>query len=661
MADKNSSSSLLEAIKNKLNKFDKKPTASVDSNSGGAIGNIANYFTADISTKNINEKVLDKTSMNIDLKSTNLDNKISSNTQSTAPENLDNELDLDDESPDIKKLSTQVAIESKIKEIAKEISSEVSTEDFEDGIDEQDSKAQETTQNNQAKSEENIDPIELELQKLEQEILIKKQQQKPIEPPINNNSVEDKQLKDYLDSSFKKDLDIIDNKIATDNNNSNNLDNLAKKKLPEVALAKPVEAIKENNNLSNSLNENDILSSLASLDDAKSNSENILTSSDNSANIADNISLPTNNENAIASKSDETIQPIVKDTTNQDSQNKSSGMTFNFLNNPSLPFSPARDFLAKMESQNNNLATSQNPVPSLPQTPLPTQLEPEVQPQIISPTQLEPEVQPQSAPLPSLSQTPLPTQLEPEFQPQIISPTQLEPELQPQNFSQDKLQLSKNIDQKIFEEKKSDEYKKTAVDYSDISIKTDSIAISSNVSSSINLNIAENPDGKLSPKFDVKDDQLFSSKNINYPIKDNQYYSSNSINFSPNDMTNYNDNSIYKIATENNSGKNLEKNLNQSLAGSSNVSANYQSEITEKINHNLINEETVFQANESIRRLIDAKQMIKNVGNFAQNEILNKIAITLMEPKLEKWLNENLPQMVEEIVRQEIDKIIPKE
>ena len=31
-----------------------------------------------------------------------------------------------------------------------------------------------------------------------------------------------------------------------------------------------------------------------------------------------------------------------------------------------------------------------------------------------------------------------------------------------------------------------------------------------------------------------------------------------------------------------------------------------------------------------------------------------------MEPKLEKWLNENLPNLVEEIVRKEIEKIIPK-
>jgi cell pole-organizing protein PopZ len=31
-----------------------------------------------------------------------------------------------------------------------------------------------------------------------------------------------------------------------------------------------------------------------------------------------------------------------------------------------------------------------------------------------------------------------------------------------------------------------------------------------------------------------------------------------------------------------------------------------------------------------------------------------------MEPKLEKWMNENLSSIVEKIVREEISKIIPK-
>jgi len=81
----------------------------------------------------------------------------------------------------------------------------------------------------------------------------------------------------------------------------------------------------------------------------------------------------------------------------------------------------------------------------------------------------------------------------------------------------------------------------------------------------------------------------------------------------------------------------------------------------EKISHSLIHEETIYQSTSSIKKLIEAKDTVKKINeSFGNNELLNKIAINLMEPKLEKWLNENLPNLVEEIVRKEIEKIIPK-
>lgn len=39
----------------------------------------------------------------------------------------------------------------------------------------------------------------------------------------------------------------------------------------------------------------------------------------------------------------------------------------------------------------------------------------------------------------------------------------------------------------------------------------------------------------------------------------------------------------------------------------------------------------------------------------------SELAVQLMEPKLEKWLNDHLANLVEEIVREEIKKIIPKD
>jgi cell pole-organizing protein PopZ len=75
----------------------------------------------------------------------------------------------------------------------------------------------------------------------------------------------------------------------------------------------------------------------------------------------------------------------------------------------------------------------------------------------------------------------------------------------------------------------------------------------------------------------------------------------------------------------------------------------------------IINEETMVKTTESVKKLIDAKNMMNSVGNFTQNPMLSELALQLMEPKLEKWFHENLPQMVERIVAEEIRKIIPKQ
>ena len=82
--------------------------------------------------------------------------------------------------------------------------------------------------------------------------------------------------------------------------------------------------------------------------------------------------------------------------------------------------------------------------------------------------------------------------------------------------------------------------------------------------------------------------------------------------------------------------------------------------VLEKINYNLIREETFYQASNSMKKLMEAKNLVNSVGKFSQDETLTKIAMNLMEPKLEKWLNDNLPSLVENIVREEIEKIVPK-
>ncbi len=75
----------------------------------------------------------------------------------------------------------------------------------------------------------------------------------------------------------------------------------------------------------------------------------------------------------------------------------------------------------------------------------------------------------------------------------------------------------------------------------------------------------------------------------------------------------------------------------------------------------LIGEPAAAQASDAIKRLIDAQNVVSGIAQFSQSSAFSELATQLMEPKLEKWLNENLPQMVEKIVREEIKKLIPKE
>ena len=72
-------------------------------------------------------------------------------------------------------------------------------------------------------------------------------------------------------------------------------------------------------------------------------------------------------------------------------------------------------------------------------------------------------------------------------------------------------------------------------------------------------------------------------------------------------------------------------------------------------------ESTVRQVNDSVKRLIDAKNIVSGISSFSQGSAFAELAAKLMESKLEKWCNEHLAELVEKIVSEEIRKIIPKE
>lgn len=87
-----------------------------------------------------------------------------------------------------------------------------------------------------------------------------------------------------------------------------------------------------------------------------------------------------------------------------------------------------------------------------------------------------------------------------------------------------------------------------------------------------------------------------------------------------------------------------------------NTNLNYQPQVSKP----LVNEDVIIQSATSVQQLLNAKTLMSGINNFMQSPYPLEIAIQLMEPKLEQWLNENLGQIVEKVVRDEIKRIMPK-
>lgn len=77
------------------------------------------------------------------------------------------------------------------------------------------------------------------------------------------------------------------------------------------------------------------------------------------------------------------------------------------------------------------------------------------------------------------------------------------------------------------------------------------------------------------------------------------------------------------------------------------------------VDHDIVvNSEISSKVAQSIQGLSDAKNMVSKVGQYVEGDMLSHVAFELMKPKLENWFNENLPKLVENVVREEIKKII---
>jgi len=640
MADKATTSSLLEAIKNKLNKFDSKTS----------INEKPQIFPSNNPTEQENknsEKILDKTSisLNLDESFKKIDEK-TSKSASTNQSPHESDLDIDDESVNVKNFSPKVSVESKIKEIA----DEVNLEEFENDV--EDTEFSDTNQNlidnkkpdnlssitSDKQDEKNQDPIEIELIQLEKEIAQKKQQNKD---PHNIESNQD--LKNYLDSEFKKDVEDLNNQISNKNLSNNMLETINTNSVANVTnISSTTTTDSSSKSLTLNQNFNDNINSQQEQDYPKNLSQDL----PDVDSIDKNLSLQTN----IAPELTSSKLPNVFENKIFEGFNNNQTDSFNFLNNFSKTFSPARDYLAKISPSSNQTNSVQidnhSNILDEKSSDKKTNQEYQNDEKIIISSASSKTINPESQDQEVVNKT--------ETSEKSVK-TQSEnklPENQNIDAKQSPLQ-DKNYELKTETDKNNskssefidDNYLKTQPS---MPLNQDNILSSTEVVFSKNLENSYNSKIDQSPKIDSMFESKISQNSENLVNNSQSLISDNSdkinINFSS---------SISKPNQINDLKNSLEiSNLNNE--------AN-KNNFIERVNYNLIHEETIYQANNSIKKLVDAKNMIKNVNNFAHNDILNKIAISLMEPKLEKWLNENLPQLVEEIVKQEIDKIVPKE
>jgi cell pole-organizing protein PopZ len=81
------------------------------------------------------------------------------------------------------------------------------------------------------------------------------------------------------------------------------------------------------------------------------------------------------------------------------------------------------------------------------------------------------------------------------------------------------------------------------------------------------------------------------------------------------------------------------------------------------IRDNLLSKQTIEKTSNSIKNLMNnfskKPSSDKNLDSL-QTTTVEQMMMSMLQPKLEEWLNANLPGLVEKIIREEISKIIPK-
>jgi cell pole-organizing protein PopZ len=121
----------------------------------------------------------------------------------------------------------------------------------------------------------------------------------------------------------------------------------------------------------------------------------------------------------------------------------------------------------------------------------------------------------------------------------------------------------------------------------------------------------------------------------------------------------YIEQSIQQNTTSLNSFSNQKEQENPNQPDDSEQSSIIHENMSSK-NHDLIKEQTAFSISKSIDKLTEAQQTLSNVNKITQDENLKRLLQEMIEPKLEQWLNNNLPDLVEKIVQTEIEKLFDK-
>ncbi len=569
MSEKTSSSSLLEAIKLKLGKLPK-------SNDDSEKKPTQNYFadnSKDIPQATNNSE---KTELFEGLK--NIDNIDNTNQNDHNEEENESQKDLDDESVNVKNISQKINNKTNLKEVnSLEIDEENSEENLEE-IKPQQQNSNNSQPQNPKPPEPKIDPIELELQKLEAELEQKKKQQKP-EIKI-------------------EDLDLTDNKP----NGSQ----------PEiVSPSSPIEKPEElpTNPINEEKNQIDELLN----NDAKQDKEDL-----NEVKIPDiNLSIEDESKDLIDEKttSNQNLNPPQQETQStpekpaEEPEDNFHELRSKISANTSLNFSPTLKYLNEIEQKTSesSLNLEDNNENSI------------TEKNLEKPTDS------------SLNQT--------------ISVENEQPALEEINTE---ITVENEIDSKINpslnQKDETAEIIQTTEPKYEIKVEDaiSEIKIVENEQPKINdfVDLSTHEDEEKEEDFKIQNYENELIKNSMKAIKEEL------TSLKLNTEIHHDDSSNFAVKID--SLDNIEEDFNDNSK-------------LEKISHNLINEETIYQSTNSIKKLMEAKNIVKKVNDsFANDELLNKIAMNLMEPKLEKWLNDNLPNLVEEIVRKEIEKIIPK-